>query len=466
MKLIKQNVKLIAAIVCIMLLSLVVYGGYSISTHGSRWFSSGANNYLRRARANVTAGTIFDRHNVVLAQTMQDGSRQYHRDADTRMAMVHAVGDSANNVAYGAESFMANYLYAFNDNFLERLVQAFRGQPRRGNDIRLTLDSALSLKAYHLFPKDKAGAIVVMNYRTGELLALQSYPSFDPMAVTPAVKEHADSPFWNRVTKWVSAPGSTFKVITLAAAMQTMPDALEKQYECTGALPVDDITITDAGNAVHGSITLKKALEVSCNIVFAQVAMEIGDKELGKAAAQFGFGDYFLFSDLVVENSVYPTQNRTQREIAWTGPGQSSLQTTPMHMCMVAAAIANGGIMMEPKLLLNARNASGESRFNFVSREYKRVLSSEDAETIGEYMQSAVQRGTGTRAAVRGMKIAGKTGSSQIDSKELTNAWFIGYIDAPEYPYALCVVVEEAGGGGSTAAPIAGSLFRFLTGER
>ena len=465
MKLIKQNVKLLALIICLMLLSLVRYGTYSISTHGNRWFSSGANNYLRRAKANVTAGTIVDRHSVVLAQTLPDGKRQYHRDLETRMSLVHAVGDSANNIAYGAESFMANYLYAFNENFLERLVQAFQGKPRRGNDIRLTLDSVLSRKAFDLFPKNKGGAMVVMNYRTGELLTLQSYPTFDPMAVTQEIREQADSPFWNRATKWVSAPGSTFKVVTLAAALKAMPDAMEKQYECTGALPVDDITITDAGNATHGTITLKKALEVSCNIVYAQVALELGDKELAKTAGEFGFGDYFLFSDLVVENSLYPTFNRTNREIAWTGPGQSRLQTTPLHMCMVAAGIANDGMMMEPKLLLNARNSEGESRFSFVSKEYKRALSAENAKTIEDYMLGVVQRGTGSRAAVRGLKVAGKTGSSQIDGQELTNAWFIGYIADPAFPYAVCVVVEDAGGGASAAAPIAGELFKHLSGK-
>ncbi len=465
MKLIKQNVKLIAVIVCLLLISLIAYGAYSISTHGSRWFSSGANNYLRRTKANVIAGTIVDRHSIVLAQTTPDGKRQYHRDADTRKAMVHAVGDQVNNIAYGAESFMANYLYAFNESYIERLAQVFQGKPRKGNDIRLTLDSVLSKRVYDLFPNGKRGAVVVMNYRTGELLTLQSYPTFDPMALPPDIKEHAESPFWNRATKWISAPGSTFKVITLAAALQHFPDALDKHYECTGALPVDDITITDAGNAVHGNITLKKALEVSCNIVFAQVALDVGDKELAKAAAGFGFGDYFLFSDLVVENSVYPTVNRTNREIAWTGPGQSRLQTTPLHMCMVASGIANDGMMMEPKILLNARNSEGESRFSFVSREYKRVLTKEHADTVASYMRSAVQSGTGTRAAVKGLPIAGKTGSSQIDGQELTNAWFIGFIDDPAHPYALCVVVEDAGGGGSVAAPIAGAIFRHLTGK-
>lgn len=465
MKLIKQNVRLIGLLMCIMLVSLVVYGAYSISSYGSRWFSSGANNHLRRAKANVTAGTIYDRHSVVLAQTLPDGKRQYHRDPDTRAAMVHAVGDSRNNIAYGAETFMANYLYAFNESYLERLVQAFQGKPRRGNDIRLTLDSALSLKAFQLFPKDKRGAVVVMNYRTGELLTLQSYPTFDPMAVSDDIKDHPDSPFWNRATKWVSAPGSTFKVITLAAALQSIPGATEKTYRCDGALPVGEVTITDAGNAAHGDITLKKALEVSCNVVFAQAALEMGDKELGKAAAAFGLGDYFLFSDLVVENSVYPGTNRTDREIAWTGPGQSSLQMTPLHMCMVAASIANDGMMMEPELLLNARNSAGESRFSFISKEYRRVVSTETAQTLDNYMQSVVQRGTGTRAAVKGLNIGGKTGSSQIDGQEMTNAWFIGYIDNQDYPYALCVVVEDAGGGGSVAAPIAGALFRYLAGR-
>ncbi len=464
MKLLRQNIRLIALLMAVLLLSLILYGAFSIANYGSRWFSSGANNYLRRTKANVTAGTIIDRNNLVLA-TSKDGKREYVADEAMRRSLVHVVGDSANNVAYGVESFMANYLYAFNESYPERLVNALQGKKRQGNDIRISVDARLSKKAYELFPTGKSGAIVVMNYRTGELLALQSYPSFDPSRVTQLDEDNPQKPFWNRATKWVSAPGSTFKLITMASALNTFPDAETRNFECLGTLPLTDTTITDASNAVHHQLTLQQALVVSCNITFAKAALELGDTNLGRTAAAFGFGDYFLFSDLVVENSSYPSTNRTEKELAWTGPGQSSLQSTPLHMCLVASAIANRGVMMEPKLLLQATNSAGENRFTFQHRIYRTALSEAHADTLKTAMYETVRRGTATRAAVPDLRVCAKTGSAEVDGQQETNAWVVGFLDDPRYPYAACVVVEDAGGGGAVAAPILGELFRYISSQ-
>lgn len=465
MKLIRQNIRRIAALMSILLLSLIVYGAYSISTQGQRWFASNANRFMRKSKVNITAGNILDRNNILLATTNSEGKRVYSSDAELRKSMVHAVGDDASNTAYGAEAFMTNYLYGFDESYPERLVQALKGGKRRGKDIKLSLNSSLSKKAYSLFPKNKSGAIIVMNYLTGEVLTLQSYPSFDPMNLTQIDKDNSLQPFWNRATMWVSAPGSVFKIITLASALKNIPDAQNKIFECDGALELAQTTITDASNAIHHQINLKKALAVSCNITFAQVALEVGDMKLQRTAADFGFGDHFLFSDLIVEDSAYPLNNRSEKEIAWTGPGQSSLKTTPLHMAMVASAIANDGIMMEPRLLMDVINEFGKSSYLFKPKVYKKAVSKQDADIISLYMQEAVRNGTATSAGVSGIKIAGKTGSAQIDGQENANAWFIGYIDDDRYPFAICVAIEDAGSGGSVAAPIAGKLFKFMTGR-
>lgn len=462
MKLLKQNIRLIALIVCFMFISLVVYGAISISTQGGRWFSSSANIYLRRSKTNAVAGNIVDRNNILLAASNDLGKRIYSSDPDIRKALVHAVGDDVNNIAYGAESFMANHLYAFNEPYSELLVQAVKGGKRTGNNIKLTLDSVLSKRVYSLFPKDKSGAVVVMNYRTGEVLVLQSYPTYDPMNLSRADKDNPLKPFWNRATMWTSAPGSVFKVVTLASALKNIPGAQEKIFECKGELQVEDTVVTDARHAVHNMLNLKKALSVSCNITFAQLALDLGDAALKRTAQEFGIGDYFLFTDLVVQNSAYPLTNRSEKELAWTGPGQSSLQITPLHMAMIASSIANGGIMMEPKLLLNVINSGGNSRYSFFAKEYRHVMGKQEADLIAEYMREAVHSGTATAASVPGWKISGKTGSAQIDGQMDTNAWFIGFIDDARHPYAVCVAIEDAGSGGTVAAPIAGQIFKYM----
>lgn len=462
MKLIKRNIRIIVLTVLLLLGSLVGYGAYSLGVYGNRWFSSAANVYARRQKNDVIPGRIYDRNGILLASSDESGKRYYHDNAQIRSAVVHAVGDNANNVAYGVESFMAQYLYGFSDSYADRLSQAIDGGKRRGNDLRLSIDAGLSLAISKAFPADKAGAVVVMNYKTGELLSLQSFPVFDPMRVTKEVEEDPLKPFWNKATRWLSAPGSTFKVVTLAAALKNIPDAMTKTYECTGAFQVGDTLITDAGMASHGAINLKKAMEVSCNITFAKLALEVGDEALKMTGKAFGINDYFLFSDVVVENSAYPTTNRVNKEIAWTGAGQSALLLTPLHMTMITAGIANDGVMMEPKMLLQATSDAGATKASISPRVYKTPLKPFEADVITDAMRRVVTSGTARRAAVNGLKVCGKTGSAQVAGQEETNAWFIGFLDEPDLPYALCVVIEDGGGGGQAAAPLAGNIFSQL----
>lgn len=462
MKLIKRNIRIIVLAVLVLLASLVGYGAYSLGSFGNRWFSSSVNTFARQQKNDVIPGRIFDRNGVLLASSDEEGKRYYSNDAAVRSAMVHVVGDSENNVAYGVESFMAQYLYGFSDSFGERLRQAISGVKRRGNDLRISVDASLSRFIARAFPAEKAGAVVVMNYRTGELLNLMSFPLFDPMNIPRNIEADPNKPFWNKATRWLSAPGSAFKVVTLTAALKNIPDAMARTYECTGAYQVGDTVITDAGMASHGTIDLKKAVEVSCNITFAKIALELGDEAMRRASQAFGMDDYFLFTDLVVENSAYPKTNRVSKEVAWTGPGQSALLLTPLHMAMITSAIANDGVMMEPKILLQAISDAGNTIASLSPRAYRYPLQAFEADIIADAMRAVVTRGTATAAAVSGLKVCGKTGSAQVTGQEQTNAWFIGFLDEPDLPFALCVVVEDGGGGGQAAAPLAAKIFNEL----
>ena len=468
MKNLRSMLRKAALVMTVLLLSLVVFGAYNVSTQGNRWFSSSANTHLRELRANATAGNVYDRMGVLLATTDINGKRVYNPDSNIRRSMVHVLGDRQNNVGYGVEAFMANRLYGFDTSPLVRLTHAIRGEKLKGNDLRLTVDSNLSSRIARLFPKDHKGACVVMNYRTGEVLSLLSFPNFDPDNITEATKQDRNRPFWNNATRWVSAPGSTFKVITLASALQNINNIENETLNCSGIIefPGGRHNLLDAGKAVHGDISLKQAFTKSCNVVFGSLALRLGDAQLSNTAAAFGIGDYFLFRDFVVENSSYPKHNRTQSEIAWTGVGQSALQISPLHMCMIASSIANGGDMMEPQLLLREINPNNEVKEQFSPRVYKKALSKEHAKIISNYMYSVVQSGTGTGARVKGYRICGKTGSSEIDNQEKSNAWFIGFIDEENYPYAVCVAVMNAGSAGKVAAPLAGEIFKAILGVR
>lgn len=463
--------KLLALVLFSMFLLLAVYGGYSVLTYGNRWFSSRWNPRVRAQKENVIAGDILDVNGVTLAST-NDGKRVYQADEEARRAVVHLLGDDQGQVSNGVETFQTSYLYGFQTSLPEMIASLFKGEIRRGDNVTLTVDSRLCTAitrafANHEKTKDKRGAAVVMNYKTGAVLAMVSLPGFDPQNITQETLEDPGQPFWNRATQAKYAPGSAFKLITTAAGLKNIENLTEKTILCTGGLDVDGHAIRDWGNAVHGELSLKQAFVKSCNNAFALMALDMGDEKLRQMAEQFGFNDNFLFRDLVVENSVYPTTNRTNFEIAWSGAGQSAIEASPMHMCMVAAAVANGGVMMEPRLLQSVDSFSGINRVQFSSKEYRTVLDAESAALIKSYMRAVVQGGTGSRAAVSGMIICGKTGSAEsaMDGQDVTHGWFIGFVDSEETPYAVAVLVEsvaEGDGGGSTAAPIAADIFRCI----
>ncbi|MDD6143621.1 MAG: penicillin-binding transpeptidase domain-containing protein [bacterium] len=465
----KLRFRLLTFIVIALLFVSGVYGVYSVSTYGSRWVSSTRNTRYRSAKSSVTPGDILDRNGVVVASTDENGKRVYQSNILSRSSMVHLIGDDEGNVANGVESFQANYLLGMQAGLSERVNDFLSGETRKGDTVVITADSKLHTEIVQIFRtnskvKGKCGAVVVMNYQTGEVLALVSLPVYDPQNITADIRASSLHPFWNRALQSTLPPGSTFKIITAASALQNLPNAEALTFNCTGATQVMNQLITDYGNDQHGDISLAKAFRLSCNNTFAQLALTLGDEKLRKTAENFGFNDNFLFRDLVVENSNYPTKNRNSFEIAWSGAGQSQVAATPLHMCMVSAAIANDGVMMEPRLLSRVQSPSGVVRLRYTSKAYRTACSKEIAQTLETYMKDVVKSGTGTRARVDGLSIAGKTGSAEgnVDGCDVTHAWFTGYIDDARYPYAVCVFVENGGTGGSVAAPVAAEVFAYL----
>ena len=467
----RMNFRILAMILTVMMVGLAAFSAYSVITYGNRWFSFSRNPRVREQKASVIAGDILDRNGVTLATTA-DGKRVYQQDVNARSAIVHLIGDPQGQVSNSVEMFQTNYLYGFQLTLPEMINTM--GETRRGDNVQLTIDSRLcaAIPQYFAASADTAGkngAVVVMNYKTGEVIASVSLPGFDPMNINEAVLSHPGHPFWNRVTQAVYPPGSTFKTITTASALKNVEGVENKTFTCEGGLTVDPVhTILDYAGDSHGSLSLKKAFTVSCNNTFASLALyDIGDKHLRETAEAFGFNDNFLFRDLVVENSSYPTANRTSYEIAMSGIGQSAIVASPMHMCMVAASIANDGVMMEPRLLYSVDSAAGVNRMTYEPAVYRTVMEAPVARTVGGYMREVVSSGSGRRAAVSGLTVCGKTGTaeSSSDSRAINYGWFIGYIDDDRYPFAVCVLVEDipdGKSGGNTAAPIAGQIFQYL----
>ena len=466
--------KAVALLLFALFALLGAYGVWSVTHYGSRWFSYAANPRLAAQKENVIEGNISDRHGVVLAET-KDGARVFQASAAARKAVVHIIGDRQGMVNKSVETFHAGYLYGVTSSLpdaIQHLTSPSR--ERRGNDLVLTIDAALceAIPAdfdAHPLSRGKNGAAVVLNYRTGEVLAMVSLPSFDPDNVTAEEIEALDDPYWNRVTQALYPPGSTFKIVTAAAALERISGVADRTFTCTGALPVtDSFTVRDFNHASHGNLTLRTAFLRSCNSVFASLALEMGDAALRSAAESFGFNQNFLFRDLVVNNSSYPAGTRGKEAVAASGYGQSALAASPLHLCLIAAAVANDGVMQEPRLLKSVRSASGMTVLSFSSARVRTVASPAVTRQLQSMMKDVVQGGgSGSAAMVSTLDIRGKTGTAEStkNGQKINYAWFTGYCAQADLPYAVCVLVEDIPDGetgGTVAAPIAHDVFSWL----
>ncbi len=455
MKELRRNMRLIGTLLLCLFVGVAGWFGYTTWTQGSRWAMSSNNSRLNHAKKNVVMGTITDRDGYTLAWTDADGARRYSNDFAIRLALSQTVGDTMSMSGTGVQTFFASTLVGMSGSVIDRTWQWLSGETTRGDDIQLTVDARLSGVLAQNFPAEYNGAVVVINYRTGEILAMISMPEYDPASLDTDV---ADTAYFNRCLQGQYTPGSTFKIITLASALENQPGALSQAFVCTGMREFGNGAVTClSGTKAHGELTLKTAFTQSCNVAFATLSYGLGQNALLRTAESFGFNDNFTFSDVVLYASSFPEDIGSVSELAWTGVGQGRVLVTPLHMAMIAGSVANGGVMMEPRLVRQVTGATGLPRLRATPGAYKRVMSQSTASIIGDYMQSAVESGTGTRARIQGYTVCGKTGSAEIsDDKTVeTNAWFAGYLADEAHPYAVAVVLEKAGSGGNLAATLA-----------
>ena len=433
------------------------YFCYSVYFYGGRWVANPYNPRISNQKQHVIMGSVKDRSGTVLAYTDENtGARKYHGSKDTRMAVSQVVGDSGGKVSTGADTFHAQYMLGFRSSVFERISDALTGTPQRGDDITLTISERLSRYISEEFPEGKRGAVVVMNYKTNEILAMVSMPQFDPLNVSAALSDEAAGALVNRATQGMYPPGSTFKIVTLASALENLPDLEDFGFDCTGYYPVGNYSVTD--NEGHGVQSLSDAFANSCNTTFAALSQDLGYDMLGDTAQALGFNENFLFNDLIVYNSSYPIDDLSEDDLAWSSIGQGRVLATPLHMALIAATIANDGVMLEPRLLSRITTAQGVSRPLPDAAEPRQAIPQSIARQLETEMIRVVKSGTGTRAAMgNGYVVAGKTGSAEAsnDKSIESHAWFVGYITNDNAPYAISVLVENGGSGGGVAAPLA-----------
>ena len=448
--------RLVGLIIVLLFVGLAAWFAMTAVTQGSIWASDVRNTRLRAS--NVLRGDITDRDGSLLAGTDEEGRRAYLSNESARRALSQTVGDTAGMSGTGVETFYASTLLDISDSLVDRLSVLFNGTRRVGSGIQLTIDGRLQAYISSIFPEGYSGAVCVINYRTGEILAMVSEPTYDPyIVIGRADGEVADTSFLNRCLQGLYTPGSVFKIVTLAAAVTHDPAVIDQPFACAGSWEYEGGRIVCAGNTAHGNIDLKTAFKRSCNVTFGKLAYQLGIERLSETAERFGFNENFKFGDFVVYNSAFPTQTKNLSGLVWAGIGQGEVLVTPLHMAMISGTIANGGLMMKPWLVSRITSPLGAVTSTGAPTAYRQVISPSAASKIAEYMYEAVESGTATRAAVRGYTVCGKTGSAEIsDDKSVeTNAWFTGFIYDEAHPYAISVVIEGGGAGARMPSELA-----------
>lgn len=462
-------------------LYLVLAGGFGLLVLMLGWWQVVAADNLKDRPGNtqslqaerlIDRGRILSADGKVLAASRAvrvRGQRVYERLYPQGSLAAHAIGyASSSQGRTGIESTYNRYL---SGSFgTEPLLQRLNLKEKRGADVTLSLDTRIQRAAEEGLD-GRRGAVVAIDPRTGEILALASYPTFDlQQAVTDfgAIPTEG-SPFVDRATAGLYPPGSTFKVVTTTAALESGEFTPDSSFDDTGSYDTPGGPIRNFGGEVYGRHDLTTALTNSINTTFATIGDALGADLMGEQMTKFGFGDrppVDLPADEVLpsgrrENGTLLPNAQDGMDVARLAIGQERLTVTPLQMAMVAASVANGGVLMAPHLMTRIRDRGGDIVRTAGPKELGDVMDPTVAAELTDMMKSVVEQGTGTPAnlSAAGVDVAGKTGTAESDDPNRNQAWFIGFAPAEAPTVAVAVVVEDTSGtGGAEAAPIAAKV--------
>jgi len=383
----------------------------------------------------LASGTVTDRNGLILADVV-DGRRVFATDETVRRSTLHAVGDRAGNIGTGALNVYAGHLMGYN------LITGSYSLTGTGGRVELNIDAGLNNVALNALD-GRRGAVMVANYVTGEVLVMVSTPTFDPNS-PPA--DPVEGVFVNRAIQSAFTPGSTYKVVTAAAAIDLISGIWNRTFHCHGSLETGRGTVTCPSN--HGSIDFVRAMQVSCNVAFGELALELGGSILEAYASSFGLSQSTRISGMTTASGNFDIAPSNTAELAWSGIGQSTNTVAPASMLRFAGAIANGGEAVE----LQLTRRTGLSRI--ISPTTERIMETRTAIGLHEVMTVANPQN------FPGLELFGKTGTAQVGGDHDPHAWFFGFITNEDFPLAFVVFVENGGGGAAVAAPIANTVLQ------
>ncbi len=449
-------------IMCLLFVGGLGFMTFSLVTNSDNWVMKPYNRHIYKDGQLVAAGAIKDRNGVVLSET-KDGKRVYNEDKDVRMSTLHVVGDTRNFISTGVQSKFESELVGYNLFSGVYNINKNGG----GNDIRLTVDSEVNKVALKALG-NKKGTIAVVNYKTGDIVSMVSTPTYDVNNVPSDINksEEYEGVYINRFLRGLYTPGSTFKVVTSISALENKGDSIYKEnFKCNRVFDVDGIKEDEIiCNARHGSISFEEALAKSCNIAFSQIAIDLGPEKLANTVDKLGLTSPVTISNNIVteKGRFYLKPNDADALVGWTGIGQGDTLVCPASMLRLMCAIANDGKAVSFNLVEEMTDAAGKKLGYKQKTEETQLLSSDVAAKMKDLMRNNVKKQYGD-SKYKGLNLCAKSGTAQIDKVDEHNtAWFVGFMDDEEHPYAFVVVAEKGNSGSKTAGPMANKVLQAV----
>ena len=454
------------------------------------------NKRVRDAEFSRERGAILVRGKAVAESNPSDDAFKWQREYPEGLQYAHITGYFTRDYGLGGVEATQNSILSGSDSalFVNRVIDLVDNQSPKGGSVTLTIAPAAQKAAFEglrALGEDIQGAVVALEPNTGKVLAMVSSPNYNPNRlashdfdaagkVKERLLEAKPSPLDNRAIEEVLPPGSTFKLVTAAAALDT--GRYDPDTQVPGGARLDlPQTDTDLVNESRGScggdkITLTRALEVSCNVSFGAIGLDIGDDKIRETAQKFGFGKRYFgdLDDSLTRQAIsrFP-EDPDEPQTALSAIGQFDVASTPLQMAMVAAGIANDGVVMKPYLVDEIKSPKLETirRTDPEPMPGQPAMSSSAARDLTQMMVAVVDEGTGRTAQIPGVDVAGKTGTAQSSPDRPPYAWFVSFAPAQTPAVAVAVLIQDAGvardqiSGSGLAAPIAKSVMEAVIGR-
>ncbi|MEF9922585.1 MAG: penicillin-binding transpeptidase domain-containing protein [Anaerovoracaceae bacterium] len=433
------------AIICLTL-AFILFAGigfftFKFVTHGGNWATFYANDHIYE-EGILSVGKIFDRNGNLLAEN-KDGDVFYSDSETIRRATVHVVGDKHGNIASSAESAFKDRLVGYS------LLTGTYSLTGRGKEIHLAIDQDACETAYNALG-GRNGTIGVYNYETGEILCLVSSPGFDPANPPELTADDTSGIYINKFLSSTLIPGSIFKLVTTAAAIDTLPDLDNWTYQCTGSKEISGEKITCP--SVHGTVDLYGALAQSCNCAYATLTLRVGAEVMEEYVDKLGLTKSYNVNGIETAKGKFVFPRDARLNLGWSGIGQYEDELNPCSMMTYMGAIAGGGKGAVPRLIKPKLP---------IKKYTDEMISEETASKVADMMKNNVKANYG-EGNFPGLDIYAKSGTAEVGGYKEPNAWFVGFIKNPDHPYAFVVCVENGGYGSSVSGPIANTVLQSM----